>query len=111
MAKIEPIQGRYIYLTVGGIEYRVYFEEAGNGIPLLLGHTAGSDGRQYRHLLNDQEVTRNFRCIVFDLPYHGKSLPPHGVQWWTHEYSIGKKFMIDFPRVARFPSGTSYIFI
>jgi pimeloyl-ACP methyl ester carboxylesterase len=97
MAKIEPIQGRYIYLTVGGIEYRVYFEEAGNGIPLLLGHTAGSDGRQYRHLLNDQEVTRNFRCIVFDLPYHGKSLPPHGVQWWTHEYSIGKKFMIDFP--------------
>ena len=97
MAKIEPIQGRYIYLTVGGIEYRVYFEEAGNGIPLLLGHTAGSDGRQYRHLLNDQEVTCNFRCIVFDLPYHGKSLPPHGVQWWTHEYSIGKKFMIDFP--------------
>lgn len=97
MAKIEPIQGRYVYLTIDGIEYRVYFEECGTGIPLLLGHTAGSDGRQYRHLLNDPEVTRNFRCIVFDLPYHGKSLPPHGVQWWSKEYSIGKKFMIDFP--------------
>ncbi|MDW9246966.1 alpha/beta fold hydrolase [Burkholderia cepacia] len=97
MAKIEPIKGGYIYLTVQGIEYRVYYEEAGQGIPLLLGHTAGSDGRQYRHLLCDPEVTKDFRCIVYDLPFHGKSLPPHGVNWWEKEYNMTKSFMMDFP--------------
>jgi pimeloyl-ACP methyl ester carboxylesterase len=97
MARHEEIVGRYLYLTVQGIEYRVYYEEAGQGIPLLLGHTAGSDGRQYRHLLCDPEVTKHFRCIVYDLPYHGKSLPPHGVKWWTKEYNMTKDFMLDFP--------------
>lgn len=96
-ASIEPIAGSYIHLTVEGIEYRVYFESAGEGIPLLLGHTAGSDGRQYRHLLNDPEVTDRFQCIAFDLPYHGKSLPPTEVEWWAAEYNMTKERMIAFP--------------
>jgi pimeloyl-ACP methyl ester carboxylesterase len=97
MTRHEDIVGRYVYLTVEGIEYRVYYEEAGEGIPLLLGHTAGSDGRQYRHLLNDPEVTSRFRCIAFDLPFHGKSLPPYGVDWWTEEYNMTKSRMMAFP--------------
>lgn len=97
MPKHDPITGRYIYLTIDGIEYRVYYEEAGEGIPLLVGHTAGSDGRQYRHMLCDPEVTKDFRVIAFDLPYHGKSLPPHGVEWWKQEYNMTKKFMMAFP--------------
>ncbi len=96
-AKFEQIVGRYVNLEVGGIEYRVYFEEAGEGIPLLCGHTAGSDGRQYRRLMNDEEITKHFRCIAFDLPYHGKSLPPYGVKWWAQEYNMDKKGMMDFP--------------
>jgi len=99
MARRDNIQGGYIYLTVEGIEYRVYYEESGQGIPILLGHTAGSDGRQYRHMLCDEAVTKDFRCIVFDLPYHGKSLPPHGVKWWTKEYSMSKSFMMAFPNI------------
>lgn len=98
MAKHDPIVGRYIYLNVQGIEYRVYYEEAGQGIPLLVGHTAGSDGRQYRHLLCDEEVTSKFRVIAFDLPYHGKSLPPYGVSWWEQEYKMTRDFMLDFPQ-------------
>ena len=47
MARFSNIVGRYVYLDVEGIEYRVYFEEAGEGIPLVCQHTAGSDGRQY----------------------------------------------------------------
>ena len=96
MAKLEAVIGRYCYLTVDGVEYRVYFEENGRGIPLLCQHTAGSDGRQWRHLLNDPEVTSKYRVIVPDLPYHGKSLPPQSVDWWKAEYKLTKSFFIDF---------------
>ena len=50
---IEPITGRYLRLDLEGRPHRVYFEEAGQGVPLLLLHTAGADGRQWRHLMND----------------------------------------------------------
>jgi pimeloyl-ACP methyl ester carboxylesterase len=97
MVKRDPITGGYIYLTVDDIEYRVYVEEAGVGIPLLLQHTAGSDGRQYHHLLCDPEVTSRFRCIAYDLPYHGKSLPPYGVDWWAQEYNLTRDRILAFP--------------
>lgn len=95
--KIEPIIGKYMYLTVKGIEYRIYYEEAGQGIPLVLGHTAGADGREYRRLLNDPDVTKNFRCIAFDLPFHGKSLPPENDAWWEKEYNMYTDDMLAFP--------------
>ncbi len=72
MARFSDIVGRYLYLELEGVEYRVYIEEAGRGIPLVCQHTAGSDGRQYRHLLEDREITSSFRVIAADLPYHGK---------------------------------------
>ncbi|MEM1230569.1 MAG: alpha/beta hydrolase [Pseudomonadota bacterium] len=71
--EIETVQGRYLNLSHQGKAHRIYFEEAGSGIPLLCLHTAGADGRQYRGLLNDPAVTDRFRVIVFDLPMHGKS--------------------------------------
>ena len=49
--KFDKAVGRYVHLTIDDIEYRVYYEESGSGIPLLLQHTAGCDGRQCRHLL------------------------------------------------------------
>jgi len=92
MARIADVTGRYAYVTVEGVEYRLYFEEAGQGIPLMCQHTAGSDGRQYRHLLEDPDVTNHFRVIAHDLPYHGKSLPPYGVRWWEQEYKLTEGF-------------------
>jgi pimeloyl-ACP methyl ester carboxylesterase len=83
---IEPIIGRYVHLTLGERSCRVYFEEAGRGTPLLCLHTAGSDGRQFRHLMNDSAVTDHFRVIAFDLPWHGKSTPPPG--WQDQEYRL-----------------------
>jgi pimeloyl-ACP methyl ester carboxylesterase len=77
---IEAITGRYLRLSLNGRPHRIYFEEAGSGIPLICLHTAGADGRQYRGVLNDPEVTRNFRVIAFDLPWHGKSSPPPGFE-------------------------------
>ena len=83
---IEPIVGRYLHLDLGGRSHRIYFEECGTGVPLLCLHTAGADGRQFRALLNDAAVTRNFRVVVFDMPWHGKSSPPAG--WEQDEYRL-----------------------
>ena len=83
---MEPILGRYIRVSVMGEDCRIYFEEAGQGIPLVGLHTAGADSRQFRHLMGDDAVTGNFRVIAFDLPWHGKSYPPVG--WEKREYRL-----------------------
>jgi len=86
VADYEPITGRYVRLDLGGRPHRVYFEDAGQGIPLVCLHTAGADGRQWRHLLNDAEITRHYRVLAFDMPWHGKSLPPAGFE--NEEYQL-----------------------
>jgi pimeloyl-ACP methyl ester carboxylesterase len=86
MPEFDPITGRYAYLEVTGARNRVYFEEAGEGRPLLCLHTAGADSRQWRHLLCDAEVTGGWRVLAFDMPYHGRSTPPTG--WWEKEYLL-----------------------
>jgi pimeloyl-ACP methyl ester carboxylesterase len=83
---LEPMIGRYLRLEIDGVPHRIYFEEAGQGIPLVCLHTAGADNRQYRHLLADPEVTRRFRVLAFDMPWHGKSTPPDG--WQGGEYRL-----------------------
>ena len=95
-SKFSPIVGRYVHVTVKGVEYRVYFEESGQGTPVLFQHTAGSDGRQWRHLLESPELTSRFRFVAYDLPYHGKSLPPLGNPWWSERYSLNQSFLLDF---------------
>ncbi len=83
---IEPITGRYLVTEIAGRTQRVYFEEAGQGRPVICLHTAGADSRQWRHLLNDPEITKSNRLIAFDMPWHGKSLPPKGFE--TEEYLL-----------------------
>jgi pimeloyl-ACP methyl ester carboxylesterase len=85
-ARIEAITGRYAHMDVDGKPCRVYFEEAGQGIPLICLHTAGSDGRQFRGVLNDPEITKHFRVVAFDMPWHGKSSPPAG--WEKDDYRL-----------------------
>ena len=84
--QIEPIVGRYVHVEIGGAMHRIYFEENGEGIPLVCLHTAGSDARQWRHLLTDAEFCKSFRIIAFDLPWHGKSNPP--ADWDGEEYRL-----------------------
>jgi len=90
MSAFEPIVGRYAAVDCEGRRYRIYVEEAGQGIPLLCLHTAGSDTRQFRGVLNDPAVTRDWRVIAFDLPWHGKSSPPEG--WQDEEYQLTTAF-------------------
>jgi pimeloyl-ACP methyl ester carboxylesterase len=90
--------GRYIHLDIDRLDHRVYYEESGRGIGLLCQHTAGSDSRQWRHLLEDDRVTDHFRVIAYDLPYHGKSLPSSGEAWWARKYSLTKERAMAVPR-------------
>jgi len=85
-ATFEPITGRYLHLSINACDYRIYVEEAGAGTPLLCLHTAGSDTRQYRGLMNDPDILARFRVISFDLPWHGKSSPPAG--WHAETYRL-----------------------
>ncbi len=85
-ADLEPIVGRYLTVPIGAERCRVYFEEAGEDIPLLCLHTAGADGRQFRHVLNDRDITSRYRVIAFDMPYHGRSNPPD--LWWLRRYRL-----------------------
>jgi pimeloyl-ACP methyl ester carboxylesterase len=92
-ARVEPVIGRYLRIEIGGVPHRVYVEEAGQGVPLLCLHTAGSDSRQFRDLLNDDTVLSDFRVVTFDLPWHGKSSPPDG--WWRETYELTVDAYID----------------
>lgn len=85
-AVLDSVTGHYVPITVAGDDIQLYFETAGEGIPLVCLHTAGADGRQYRALLRDPEVTSNFRVLVPDMPWHGKSSPPAG--WESREYRL-----------------------
>ena len=94
MNTIEPITGRYLHIQLEGRDYRTYFEENGEGTPLVCLHTAGADSMEFRHLMTDVEITARYRVIAFDMPYHGRSLPPDG--WWAEDYKLTRRFYVEF---------------
>lgn len=96
MPTFEPAIGRYLNLEVDGTTHRIYVESAGQGIPVLLQHTAGSDNRQWRHLLNDTEFGQSFQFIAADLPGHGKSVPSDEIPWWEQDYRLTREFFLRF---------------
>lgn len=92
---VDDITGRYVNVELDGITHRIYYEENGpeDGIPLLCQHTAGCNNQQWRHVLNDEDITEHFRVIAYDLPRHGKSVPPSSESWWTDQYDLtGERF-------------------
>ena len=95
VGQFDRAVGRYVYVEIHGVEYRMYFEEHGTGIPLVMQHTAGADARQWRHVLEDIGLAEYFRLIAYDLPYHGKSIPPTTVDWWAREYRLEREWVMD----------------
>ena len=92
MNKHDPIVGRYVYVTCQGKTYRTYYEENGEGIPLVclpLEQMAASIA-----INCDPDISANFRTIVFDVPRHGKSLPPAGWHLEEDEYKLQLLFRI-----------------
>lgn len=74
--QIEEAIGRYIHITVEGHKQRIFYEEGGKGIPLLLLHAAYGYARMWRHRLADPDLISRFRVITSDVPWQGRSLPP-----------------------------------
>jgi len=92
-ANKEAVVGGYVHLEIAGRMHRVFYETAGTGQPLLCLHTAGSDSRQYRSLLNSPAITAGHQVICFDMPYHGKSSPPPG--WENSEYLLTSDLYVE----------------
>lgn len=95
-ARISPVTGHYITIDVDDCEYKVFYNENGQGQPLICQHTAGCHNHQWRGLLEDEEITKNYRVIAYDLPRHGKSDPPHNKPWWNEEYRLTADHYIKF---------------
>ena len=94
---LEPILGRYVNVDIAGRKNRIYFEESTlsdkGATPIICLHTAGSNNAQFRHLMVDEEVAKNFKVIAFDMPWHGKSLPPVGYQ--NEEYKLTTELYVE----------------
>lgn len=76
---LGQVSGRYHRMRALGETYEVYFEETScpDDRPVVLFlHTAGADSRQFHGQMSDLELARRFRQIAFDLPFHGRSMPP-----------------------------------
>jgi pimeloyl-ACP methyl ester carboxylesterase len=77
---LSAVTGRYVRVDLSTGTAQLYAEQAGHGADLLFLHTAGSDGRQYHHLLADRALQAEWRMTAFDLPAHGRSTPPTGLR-------------------------------
>lgn len=85
----KPTTGHYI--EVEGI--RAYYEEAGEGYPIVCFHAACQDTLMYRHVLDG--LSDQFRVISIDAPAHAKSLEPAGGEFksLTRHCEFNEKLM------------------
>ena len=98
-ARSEPdltrLSGNYHRVkSASGEVCNIYAEAAGQGAPLLCLHTAGADTRQFHGVMCDAELGRDWRLIGFDMPFHGRSLPPLG--WDGGAYRLDQATYLDW---------------
>lgn len=89
------IDGQYHHVKgPSGSHDAIYAEMAGGGRPMLCLHTAGADSRQYHGLLTDLELRQRWKIIAFDMPFHGRSLPPP--DWAGAQYTLDQAIYYDW---------------
>jgi len=88
--------GRYTNVTVEGCRHKVFYFEAGQGIPVICQHTAGNENRQWRYLLEDRELTKKFKFLAYDLPAHGKSDPPYDKDFFGEDHLLKSAWATEF---------------
>ena len=70
------ITGHYVEIDGN----RTFYDECGEGTPVVCVHTAGADSREYSYLLPEL-AARGYRGLALDLPGHSRSYP---VDWEPH---------------------------
>lgn len=76
---LQRLQGRYHRVrAANGQVADIFLESAGTGRPVLCLHTAGADTRQFHGVMCDSVLGQDWRLIGFDMPHHGRSMPPFG---------------------------------
>ncbi|QUS41117.1 alpha/beta fold hydrolase [Tardiphaga alba] len=92
---LQRLRGSYHRVTTAtGQVAQLFSETAGTGTPVLCLHTAGADTRQFHGIMCDDELSKNWRFVGFDMPYHGRSMPPTG--WDGSIYSLDQATYLDW---------------
>jgi pimeloyl-ACP methyl ester carboxylesterase len=92
---LTRLEGRYHRVhSAGGQIAEIYSEATGTGRPVLCLHTAGADTRQFHGVMCDPELGRDWRLIGFDMPHHGRSMPPIG--WDGSIYQLDQPTYLDW---------------
>ena len=97
---VRPVRspiGRYVHLDSTASTTASTSRRRGSGIPLLLQHTAGAHGAPVAPPVRGPEITDRFRLIAYDLPYHGKSLPPGDDAVVGERYVLPGEFLMQVP--------------
>jgi pimeloyl-ACP methyl ester carboxylesterase len=76
MSATAEITGHYVEIDGN----RTFYDECGEGTPVVCVHTAGADSREYQYLLPEL-AARGYRGLALDLPGHSRSYP---VGWEPH---------------------------
>jgi pimeloyl-ACP methyl ester carboxylesterase len=92
---LQRLQGSYHRIrAANGQIADIFAESAGNGSPILCLHTAGADTRQFHGVMCDADLGHNWRLIGFDMPQHGRSMPPAG--WDGGTYRLTQQIYLDW---------------
>ncbi len=91
---LAGVTGRYIEVKTRTGTQPLYYEESGQGSPMLFLHTAGADLRQYHSLLGDSTLQQHWHMVAFDLPGHGHSPPQEG--WWKEPYDLSADRYLEY---------------
>ena len=76
-----PIRPNGKQVTIDGL--KLYYEESGSGIPLVLLHRFGITAEHWDAYIDD--LSKSFRVLAFDLPGHGRSDAMDTTDVYIHE--------------------------
>jgi len=81
----EPVAPNGKFMTVKGL--KIYYEETGKGIPLLLIHGFSGTCSQWNPFI--PELSKSYRVIAIDLPGHGRSDYMDTTDVYSHKKAAG----------------------
>ena len=88
------------YLTRDRV--RLYYEDHGQGLPILLSHGFGASTGMWRGQI--EALQRSYRLIPWDMRGHGESDSPEDQALYSHQHTVEAAFGSD-SNITAFWSG------